>query len=317
MSRREAEPAPGGVRGGRPGVAVDAVDLGRTYDLGGTSVAALRGVSLTIAAGDYVAVVGPSGSGKSTLMHLLGGLDRPTSGRLAIGGRDVATLDAGELATLRNETIGFVFQSFHLLPRTSAVDNVALPLVYRGIGGRRRRTMAAAMLGRVGLGHRLDHRPNQLSGGEQQRVAIARALVTDPVLLLADEPTGNLDSVTGESVLGLLEDLNASSGVALVLVTHDREVAARARRQIVMRDGVVVPPADDPDTPTVVPAARGGPEIVDPAPSAEPRRASGSDSGHPFGGSGGATGATERRGEIPAAGKRCGGSIGAGPGGGS
>ncbi|MFC6015175.1 ABC transporter ATP-binding protein [Plantactinospora solaniradicis] len=321
MSRREAGPASDGARGGRPGVAVDAVDLGRTYDLGGTSVAALRGVSLTIAAGDYVAIVGPSGSGKSTLMHLLGGLDRPTGGRLAIGGRDVATLDAGELAKLRNETIGFVFQSFHLLPRTSAVDNVALPLVYRGIGGRRRRTMAAAMLGRVGLGHRLDHRPNQLSGGEQQRVAIARALVTDPVVLLADEPTGNLDSVTGESVLSLLEDLNASSGVALVLVTHDREVAARARRQVVMRDGVVVvPPADDPGTPTVVPAARRGPEIVDPAPSAEPRRASGSDSGHPFGGSGGATGATERRGDTPAAGdrcERCGGSTGTGPGSGS
>ncbi|MGX7669674.1 ABC transporter ATP-binding protein [Plantactinospora sp. DSM 117369] len=288
-------------------MAVEAVDLVRTYDLGGVSVTALRGVSLTIAAGDYVAVVGPSGSGKSTLMHLLGGLDRPTTGRLVIGGRDVATLDAGELATLRNETIGFVFQSFHLLPRTSALDNVALPLVYRGIGGRRRRELAAAMLGRVGLGHRLDHRPNQLSGGEQQRVAIARALVTDPVLLLADEPTGNLDSATGESVLTLLEELNASDGVALVLVTHDREVAERAHRQVTMRDGLLVappvepeptglPPAAGPDSATVVPAARRAPEIVDPAPSAEPRRASGSDSGHPSGGFGGATEATGRRG---------------------
>jgi putative ABC transport system ATP-binding protein len=152
----------------------------------------------------------------------------------------VATLTPHDLARLRNETIGFVFQSFHLLARTSAVDNVALPLVYRGIGARERRRRAAAMLARVGLTHRLDHRPNQLSGGEQQRVAIARALVTDPKVLLADEPTGNLDTATGQAVLALLEALNAEHGVALVVVTHDREVAARARRQIVMRDGQIV-----------------------------------------------------------------------------
>jgi len=214
-------------------------EVTRTYDLGGISVPALRGVSFTIPAGDYVAIVGPSGSGKSTLMHLLGGLDRPTSGRLSIGGRDIGTLSQHELARLRNETIGFVFQSFHLLARTSAVDNVALPLVYRGIGARERRAKAAEMLERVGLGPRLGHRPNQLSGGEQQRVAIARALVTDPEVLLADEPTGNLDSTNGQAVLALLEQLNAERGVALVIVTHDRDVAARANRQIVMRDGLI------------------------------------------------------------------------------
>jgi putative ABC transport system ATP-binding protein len=220
--------------------AVEAVDVTRTYELDGVSVPALRGVSVTIEPGEYLAVVGPSGSGKSTLMHLLGGLDRPTSGRVLMGGRDVATLGQTALAALRNRMVGFVFQAYHLLPRTSAVDNVALPLVYRGVPAGRRRELAVAMLGRVGLDHRLEHRPNQLSGGEQQRVAIARALVTRPAVLLADEPTGNLDSATGESVLALLEDLNITSGVALVVVTHERDVAARARRQIVMRDGVVV-----------------------------------------------------------------------------
>ena len=221
-------------------IVIDAAGLERTYDLGGVSVPALRGVSLTITVGDYVALVGPSGSGKSTLMHLLGGVDRPSGGRLFIGGRDVSTLSPAEMAELRNRTIGFVFQAFHLLARTSALDNVGLPLVYRGLGARARRDKAAAMLGRVGLGHRLNHRPNQLSGGEQQRVAIARALVTDPTVLLADEPTGNLDSATGASVLTLLDDLNANAGVAVVLVTHDRDVAARASRQIRMRDGIIV-----------------------------------------------------------------------------
>ncbi|MDG4784047.1 ABC transporter ATP-binding protein [Micromonospora sp. WMMD961] len=285
--------------------AIEAVGVSRTYHLDGVSVEALRGVSLVVQPGDYVALVGPSGSGKSTLMHLLGGLDRPTGGRLVIGGRDVNALAPPEMATLRNETIGFVFQAFHLLPRTSAVENVALPLVYRGVPARRRRERAAAMLTRVGLGHRLDHRPNQMSGGEQQRVAIARALVTEPTVLLADEPTGNLDTVTGAAVLELLERLNAESGVALVMVTHDQEVAARARRRITMRDGVVVadsavgarPPGADTDDPRSAhdrpPSVdHGRPETLVPAPSAEPRSASGSGPGHPPGGSGGAAGAT-------------------------
>ncbi len=242
MSRDPRPADRGGPAGAVP--AIEAVDVSRTYQLDGVSVPALRGVTLTVSAGDYVALIGPSGSGKSTLMHLLGGLDRPTAGRLVIDGRVVGGLSAPELARLRNQTIGFVFQAFHLLPRTSAVENVALPLVYRGVGARERRERAAAMLGRVGLGHRLDHRPNQLSGGEQQRVAIARALVTDPTVLLADEPTGNLDSTTGAAVLELLERLNTESGVALVMVTHDAEVAARARRRIAMRDGVIVADSD-------------------------------------------------------------------------
>ncbi|MEU8155327.1 ABC transporter ATP-binding protein [Micromonospora sp. NPDC048986] len=276
--------------------AIEAVDVSRTYQLDGVSVQALRGVSLTVQPGDYVALVGPSGSGKSTLMHLLGGLDRPTGGRLVIGGRDVNALAPPEMATLRNETIGFVFQAFHLLPRTSAVENVALPLVYRGVSARQRRERAAAMLGRVGLGHRLDHRPNQMSGGEQQRVAIARALVTEPTVLLADEPTGNLDSVTGAAVLELLEQLNAESGVALVMVTHDQEVAARAHRRITMRDGVVVADSADPSSTHDRPPSvdHGRPATLVPAPSAEPRSASGSGPGHPSGGSGGAAGATGR-----------------------
>jgi putative ABC transport system ATP-binding protein len=212
----------------------------RSYQLDGLSVPALRGVTLTVEPGDYLAIIGPSGSGKSTLMHLLGGLDRPTSGRLLLGGRDVSGLSAAELARLRNQVIGFVFQSFHLLPRTTARDNVALPLIYRGLRRGERRRRAEAMLARVGLAHRFDHRPNQLSGGEQQRVAIARALVTEPSVLLADEPTGNLDSQSGAAVLDLLEELNAERGVALAIVTHDASVAARAHRRITMRDGLVV-----------------------------------------------------------------------------
>jgi putative ABC transport system ATP-binding protein len=219
--------------------AVEAVDVRRSYQLDGVSVEALRGVSLRIDPGEYVAVVGPSGSGKSTLMHLLGCLDRPTSGVLRVGDRDVATLGDGELAGLRNRTIGFVFQSFQLLGRTTALDNVALPLVYRGVRRTERRERAEAALTAVGLGHRLGHRPGQLSGGEQQRVAIARALVGEPALLLADEPTGNLDTASGAEILALLDGLVRDRGVAVVVVTHDPDVAAMARRRVHMRDGLM------------------------------------------------------------------------------
>jgi putative ABC transport system ATP-binding protein len=219
--------------------AVQAVDVRRSYQLDGVSVEAVRGVSLRIDPGEYVAVVGPSGSGKSTLMHLLGCLDRPTSGLLRVSGRDVATLSDAELAELRSSTIGFVFQSFHLLARSTALDNVGLPLVYRGVRRAERRERASAALSAVGLGHRLGHRPGQLSGGEQQRVAIARALVGEPSLLLADEPTGNLDTISGAEVMGILERLVVERGVAVVVVTHDLEVARMARRRIRVRDGVL------------------------------------------------------------------------------
>ena len=225
--------------GEQPVSALEAVDVTRTYRRGAEEVHALRGVSLRIDTGEYVAIIGPSGSGKSTLMNLLGCLDRPTSGVLRIDGRDVTGMSDTELALVRNASVGFVFQSFQLLSRTSALDNVALPLVYRGVGRSERVEAARAALESVGLGHRVDHRPAQLSGGEQQRVAIARALVGQPRLLLADEPTGNLDSRSGAEVMDLFDRLNGDRGVAVVLVTHDRDVAARARREIHVRDGEV------------------------------------------------------------------------------
>ncbi len=218
---------------------LEAVDVTKVYELEGVTVEALRGVSMTVDEGDYVAIMGPSGSGKSTLMHLLGGLDRPTTGLLRVAGRDVAALREDEIAAVRSATIGFVFQAFQLLPRTSAVGNVALPLVYRGVKRAERRRRAAEALDRVGMAHRLGHRPGQLSGGEQQRVAIARALVGEPQVILADEPTGNLDSRTGAEVMELLGRLNEEQGVAVVLVTHDAEVAMRARREIHVRDGLL------------------------------------------------------------------------------
>jgi putative ABC transport system ATP-binding protein len=221
---------------------VDAIDVTRSYRLGddGAVVHALRGVTFSVAPGEFVAIAGPSGSGKSTLLHLLGALERPTSGTIRFSGRDVATLDDGELARLRNREIGFVFQQFQLLGRTSALANVALPLVYAGVSRSDRAARARDALESVGLGHRLDHRPSQLSGGEQQRVAIARAVVTAPRMLLADEPTGNLDTATGAEVMALLRRLNAEREVALVVITHDPEVAAVAPRQINLRDGLLV-----------------------------------------------------------------------------
>ena len=219
--------------------AVEALDVRRSYQLDGVAVEALRGVTMRIDPGEYVAIVGPSGSGKSTLMHLLGCLDRPTSGTLRIGGVDVAEMSEVELAALRNAAIGFVFQSFQLLNRTTALENVALPLVYRGVRRAQRRARAGEALTAVGLAHRFGHRPGQLSGGEQQRVAIARALVGEPALLLADEPTGNLDTASGADILEILGRLNSERGVAVVVVTHDRDVAAHARRRVTMRDGLL------------------------------------------------------------------------------
>lgn len=213
-------------------------DLTKTYVMGEETVTALDGVSLSISRGESIAIIGPSGSGKSTLMNILGGLDRPTRGRYRFEGDEVAHFSDDQLADFRNRRIGFVFQSFQLLPRLSALQNVELPMVYSGAAPRARRERAAELLERVGLGSRMGHRPNQLSGGQQQRVAIARSLANQPDLLLADEPTGALDSATGIEVLALFQKLN-TEGLTVVLVTHDRGVAAAARRRIAFRDGRV------------------------------------------------------------------------------
>jgi putative ABC transport system ATP-binding protein len=216
---------------------VEARGITKVYRMEGVEVRALDGVDMAVAHGDSLAIMGPSGSGKSTLLGLLGGLDRPTSGSLAFEGRDVARLSDDELARVRNQVVGFVFQNFQLLPRTSALGNVGLPLVYRGLGRAERRRRATEALEAVGLAQRLQHRPSQLSGGEQQRVAIARALAAEPAMLLADEPTGNLDSRSGEEVLELLARLRDERGVAVVVVTHDAGVAARLDRVLLVRDG--------------------------------------------------------------------------------
>jgi len=216
---------------------VEARGITKVYRMEGVEVRALDGVDMAVARGDSLAIMGPSGSGKSTLLGLLGGLDRPTSGSLAFEGRDVARLSDDELARLRNQVVGFVFQNFQLLPRTTALGNVGLPLVYRGLGRAERRRRATEALEAVGLAQRLLHRPSELSGGEQQRVAIARALAAEPAMLLADEPTGNLDSRSGDEVLELLTRLRAERGVALVVVTHDPGVAARFDHTLLVRDG--------------------------------------------------------------------------------
>lgn len=210
----------------------------RDFQLGAQTVHVLKGIDLDIQRGDYVALMGPSGSGKSTLMNLLGCLDTPTSGTYVLAGRDVSRMAEAELAAVRNQEIGFVFQTFNLIPRQTALDNVALPLVYAGIGKEERLERAADALRSVGLGDRMDHRPNQLSGGQRQRVAIARALVNKPSLILADEPTGNLDSTTSDEIMRLFDDIH-KAGNTLVVVTHEEDIAQHAQRIIRLRDGVV------------------------------------------------------------------------------
>jgi len=217
---------------------IDIVDLEREFLLGTTTVRALRGVNVRIQPGEYVAIVGPSGSGKTTLMNVIGCLDTPTIGSYRLDGEEVSQLDDDQLSHVRNAKIGFIFQSFNLLPRSTALDNVALPLVYAGASRSERRQAAQRALERVQLGNRSDHRPDQLSGGQRQRVAVARALVNEPKLLLADEPTGNLDQKTGAEIVKLFETLN-EEGMTVVLVTHDPELAKRAKRRVRIVDGLI------------------------------------------------------------------------------
>ncbi|HXE84303.1 MAG TPA: ABC transporter ATP-binding protein [Gemmatimonadales bacterium] len=222
----------------RPDVIILTHKLTREYDMGSELVRALRGVSMQITKNEYVAIMGPSGSGKSTLMNLIGCLDTPTSGEYWLNGQKVSDLVDDELAHIRNKEIGFVFQTFNLLPRANALHNVELPLIYAGLSSRQRRDRAAQALHRVGLGNRMDHKPNELSGGQRQRVAIARALVNEPSILLADEPTGNLDSTTSTEIMGVFAELHRQ-GQTVVMVTHEQDIAANAERVVTLRDGLV------------------------------------------------------------------------------
>jgi putative ABC transport system ATP-binding protein len=215
-------------------------DLYKTYRMGDVEVPALRGVNLSIERGEFVAVMGSSGSGKSTLMNIIGCLDRPTNGRYFLEGEEVGSLSRDDWAHIRNKRIGFVFQGFNLLSRTSAVENVELPMMYNGFAGKQRRMRALEVLSLVGLEQRIDHMPNQLSGGQQQRVAIARALVNQPSLILADEPTGNLDSATSAEIMTLFQRLNSEQEITIVLVTHEHDIAQYAQRRVMFRDGVIV-----------------------------------------------------------------------------
>lgn len=243
-------------------------DVWKIYDLGEVKVEALKDATLSIEQGEYIALLGPSGSGKSTLMNTLGCLDRPTRGSYLLAGEEVSTMTRDQRARLRNQRLGFVFQNFNLLARTTALENVELPLLYsRGVSARQRRRRAVEMLKLVGLADRMDHQPSQLSGGQQQRVAIARALINNPAILMADEPTGNLDSHTSREVIGLFQQLNEEQQITVILVTHEQEVAASARRAIVLRDGRVV--ADTIDFAQATKMLHASPE-AEPVAEAEP-----------------------------------------------
>jgi putative ABC transport system ATP-binding protein len=235
----------------------------KLYRMGDVQVHALRGVSLAIEPGDFVAVMGSSGSGKSTLMNIIGCLDRPSSGRYVLDGRDVSQLDRDQLAEIRNRTIGFVFQSFNLLSRTSALENVELPLLYAGVSGRERHRRAREALVQVGLGQRVDHHPNQMSGGQQQRVAVARAIVSNPKIIVADEPTGNLDSQTSLEIMALFQALGRA-GITILLVTHEPDIAEHASRVLSMKDGLLV--SDERRIPRIAapPASAGTHEVAAP-----------------------------------------------------